>query len=263
MSVVASPQVSDHFRNLQRVLISPEPSDGAVEARRGTQTTHEMVRSRHVEAPERHHQMELVHLVGPAAGEQVESVRGDREQHLEALPGAARRAGQVADQRLPPGARNTARQHPEAAAVAVARPPDRLGDARRLPVDDRPGALGREVAGAEARPAGRDDAAPRTRRSARAARPRPARRRRRHTRALDAPRNRPRRAVDERVPDLSSRVPSATPSLTVSTLARERHDDALRIARAAAAGSSAPKMPVPDTRMSTPASTARAPRCRP
>src|SRR5439155_16100998 len=36
------------------------------------------------------------------------------------------------------------------------------------------------------------------------------------------------------------------------------HDAAVRMARAAAAGSSAPKMPVPDTRMSTPASAASA-----
>ena len=110
---------------------------------------------------------------------------GDREHDLEALDRAARRAGQVADQRLAPGARDAARQHAEAAAAAVARPPDRLDDARRLALDDGAGALGREVAGAEAGAAGRDDQAREPVGELARARPRPPRRRRRRTRCVD------------------------------------------------------------------------------
>ena len=52
---------------------------------------------------------------------------------------------------------DAARQHAEAAAAVVARPPDRLDDAGRLPLDHRAGAFGREIARAEAGAAGGDD----------------------------------------------------------------------------------------------------------
>ena len=97
--------------------------------------------------------------MGVAAGEEVEGVGGDRQHDLEAFAGAARRAGEVADQRLAAGAGDGARQHAEAAAAVVARPADRLDDAGRLAFDDRARAFGREVARAEAGAAGRDDQA--------------------------------------------------------------------------------------------------------
>ena len=123
----------------------------------------------------------------------------------------------------------------------------------------RAGAFGREVARAEAGAAGRDDqpreavgelgAAP----SATASTPS------RVTRCVDhlvAGRGEP---LDERA---AARVVAGPAGDTVGDgqhLGRERHrsEQASRISRAAAAGSSAPKMPVPDTRMSTPASAAR------
>ena len=97
-------------------------------------------------------------LVGVAAGEEVERVGDDREDHLEALERAARRAGQVADQRLAPRART-----PRATACRSRGRPSslarRIASAMpgRLALDDRARALGREVARAEAGAAGRDD----------------------------------------------------------------------------------------------------------
>src|SRR5262249_38103246 len=60
-------------------------------------------------------------------------------------------AGEVADQRLADRAAHAAAEHPERATVAVAGSAHRLGQARAFAVDDHAGALGREVARAEAR----------------------------------------------------------------------------------------------------------------
>ena len=76
----------------------------------------------------------------------------DVEHGLEALDRARWRAGRVEDQRLPAGAGGRARQPAERAHE-----PHRLGQPRRLAVEDVLGALGRVVARGEAGAARRDD----------------------------------------------------------------------------------------------------------
>jgi hypothetical protein len=77
-------------------------------------------------------------------------------EHLEAVAGAARRAGEVHDERLP----DDARQAPGEQAVRRLRDrvgADRLRDSGRLAVEEAGRGLRRDVAGTEPRPARRQD----------------------------------------------------------------------------------------------------------
>ena len=65
--------------------------------------------------------------------------------------------GQLTTSAAPAAARDTAREHAEAASAFVARGADRLGETRRGPLDHNRGALGREVARTETGTAGGDD----------------------------------------------------------------------------------------------------------
>ena len=80
------------------------------------------------------------------------------EDGFETFDGALGGAREVADQGLADGTADAAGQHP-VGVLAVADQPHGFGQAGRLPLDDRPGALGREVPGAEAGAAGGDDEA--------------------------------------------------------------------------------------------------------
>ena len=149
-------------------------------------------------------------------GEQAQRVGQHVEDGVEALDAALRRARRVEDDRVPGDAGDAPRQPPERAHEAHG-----LGQAGRLAVDDRPGALRREVAGREAGAAGRDDQAGEAVGQLDAG-PRPRCRRRRRRRGGRRRRS-PRPAAARRGPRPSGPrgCRATTPSETVSTLAAQ------------------------------------------
>src|SRR5438874_8665635 len=89
-------------------------------------------------------------------GHQLDRVVEQTLEHGEPILHAAGGARQVHDQRLAAGARHTARQ-PRAREPPGAGPPQRVGDARREPIEHRFRGFRRHVARGEARSSGRED----------------------------------------------------------------------------------------------------------
>ena len=143
-----------------------------------------------------------------------------------------------------------------------------FGQARGVALEDLPGALGRLVPGPEAGASGGDDQARRSSALSRASSPATEATPSAITRALDHLEAGRLSASTSAAPERSSRVPATTPSDTVTTLAWRgssasarvsrpsggRRSAASRMARAAATGSGWPKMALPATKVSAPAS---------
>ena len=202
--------------------------------------------------------------VGVAAGEEVEGVRGDREQDLEALDRAGRgaRAGcrsapaprvpatprdSMPKPRPSPSlARRIASAIPGASRSITARVPSGVRSRGPNPVPPvvttRPAKPSAQLARARRRPSSTPSAV---------------------TRCVDDLVARGGQLLDERAPALVVARAVGDAVGDGEHLGPQRHRrTAARIARAAAAGSSAPKMPVPDTRMSTPGLDRERARCR-